>query len=427
MVRIAAIPAAVQLAGGQVMPDLLPLLRSENMEQIQTLKTVFLSLPAEMVVPELVARLEHVGAAVQPSVLEVLAERRAAEAVDKVFTLIESEEKDVRKAAISNLAAFVGPDDLPRLLRLLESAPRSEIRSIQDAIVAGANQISDPEARADAILVEITASHETKKADLIRPLHRIGGEQALQVVIEEAHNPDIRVKTAAIYTLSQWPDSAAAPALLEIAQASRERKFTSLALQGYVRLKEFVPLFNGRDLSGWEGDTQGYVAEDNQIVVYPDRGSGNLYTEKEYQDFILIFEFQLTPGANNGLGIRTPREGDAAYVGMELQILDNSAAKYQELKEYQYHGSIYGVVPAKRGFQRPVGEWNFQEVIAQGRRITVRLNGETIVDADIDEAATPQTLDGREHPGLKRNRGHIGFLGHGSRVAFRNIWIKEIE
>jgi len=144
-------------------------------------------------------------------------------------------------------------------------------------------------------------------------------------------------------------------------------------------------------------------------------------------DFILRFEFKLTPGANNGLGIRAPLNGDAAYLGMELQILDNSAEKYKDLKPYQYHGSIYGVVPAKRGFLNPVGEWNTEEVISNGKRITVKLNGTVIVDADITNAIQNGTLDGREHPGLKREEGHIGFLGHGSHVEFSRIWIKELK
>jgi hypothetical protein len=189
----------------------------------------------------------------------------------------------------------------------------------------------------------------------------------------------------------------------------------------------FVSLFNGQDLSGWIGDKKGYGVENGKIVVFPARGGGNLYTEKEYSDFILRFEFKLTPGANNGLGIRAPLEGDAAYEGMELQILDNMADKYKDLKPYQYHGSIYGVVPAKLGHLKPVGEWNGQEVIADGRRITVKLNGAVIVDADIDEASSPKTMDGRDHPGLKRQKGHIGFLGHGSHVEFRNIHIKELR
>jgi hypothetical protein len=138
------------------------------------------------------------------------------------------------------------------------------------------------------------------------------------------------------------------------------------------------------------------------------------------------FDFQLTPGANNGLGIRAPLEGDAAYQGMELQILDNTAPVYANLQPYQYHGSVYGIIPAKLGFLKPVGEWNTEEVIAEGNRIKVILNGEVIVDGDIAEATKNGTPDHKEHPGLFNKKGHIGFLGHGSELRFRNLRIKEI-
>ncbi len=191
--------------------------------------------------------------------------------------------------------------------------------------------------------------------------------------------------------------------------------------------KGFVRLFNGRDMTGWTGDTKGYSAKDGKIVLDPELSSGNLYTVGEYGDFILRFEFRLTPGANNGLAIRTPLSGNPAYEAMELQILDNTAPKYKELKPYQFHGSIYGVVPAKRGYLKPIGEWNSQKVIAKGRRIKVILNGVTIVDADIEEASTPKTMDGRDHPGLKRDKGHIGFCGHGDYLEFRNLRIKSLD
>lgn len=192
----------------------------------------------------------------------------------------------------------------------------------------------------------------------------------------------------------------------------------------------FVPLFNGIDMTGWTGNKVDYFAQEGMIVCQPSgHGSGNLYTEKEYGDFVFRFEFQLTPGANNGLGIRTPLTGDAAYVGMELQILDNEAEIYRNLKEYQYHGSVYGVIPAKRGFLKPVGEWNTQEVKAIGNHITVTLNGEVILDGDIAKASknNTATADKREHPGLLNPSGHIGFLGHGSPLKFRNLRIKELS
>jgi hypothetical protein len=194
----------------------------------------------------------------------------------------------------------------------------------------------------------------------------------------------------------------------------------------------FTPLFDGKSLDGWQGGKDGYEVKDGAIVSLP-KGSGNLFTDKEYGDFHLKFEFKLTPGANNGIGLRipTPEPGkrlDPAYAGMEIQVLDDGDERYKgKLKEYQHHGSVYGIVAAKQGHQKPVGQWNSQEIILQGKQIKVILNGETIVDADLDKASTPQTVDGREHPGLKRDRGYICFCGHGAEVWFRNLRIKELK
>ncbi len=184
-----------------------------------------------------------------------------------------------------------------------------------------------------------------------------------------------------------------------------------------------VSLFNGRDLTGWVGDTAGYVVQDQTLIW---RGGGNLYTEQEYDDFHFRCEFRLTPGANNGIGIRSPRQGNPAYDGMEIQILDDTADRYADLQPYQYCGSIYGVAPARRGRLKPVGQWNAMDIIADGPRITVILNDTVIVDADLTQAIEQGTMDGRDHPGLTRTGGHIVILGHGTEVAFRNIQIKEL-
>ena len=202
----------------------------------------------------------------------------------------------------------------------------------------------------------------------------------------------------------------------------------SCGAQKNLKEVKFVPLFNGKNLDGWVGNKDSYKAIDGMIVVDPNGGGsgGNLFTVDQYSDFILKFEFQLTPGSNNGLGIHAPLEGDTAYMGKELQILDNTADKYDELQPYQYHGSVYGIIPAKRGYLNPVGEWNKQEVIVKGSKIKIILNGTAIVDGDFVEASKNGTMDNKEHPGLERTSGHIGFLGHGDIVRFKNIRLKNL-
>jgi len=203
----------------------------------------------------------------------------------------------------------------------------------------------------------------------------------------------------------------------------------------------FTSLFNGKDLTGWvygrRGDAEnksgkGYQVENGTIYSTKEDG-GNLYTAKEYSDFVLRFDVRLTENANNGIGIRAPLEGDAAYVGMEIQVLDDSGSQYTSLHPYQYHGSIYGMVAPKRGFQKPVGEWNSEEITAKGRQITIKLNGTTIVDANLDDVKDEEMLKAHRDlskpegsRGIANTRGHIGFLGHGARVEFRNIRIKEL-
>ena len=190
---------------------------------------------------------------------------------------------------------------------------------------------------------------------------------------------------------------------------------------------EFVPLFQGKNLDDWihVGDGSNLYSMQDGILVCPVEETGNLFSRKEYSNFVLRFEFRLEEASNNGVAIRSPLRKDAHLTGIEIQILDDQAPRYQGIvKPVQYHGSIYGVVSAKRGFLKKIGEWNEQEIQAEGRRIRVTLNGVVIVDANLDAVDDPEIH--REHPGLVRSNGHIGFLGHRSRVEFRNLRIKEL-
>ena len=186
----------------------------------------------------------------------------------------------------------------------------------------------------------------------------------------------------------------------------------------------FTPLFNGQDLSNWAGEVENYEVVDGAIRCKPGKG-GVLRTKDEYSDFVVRLEFKLPPGGNNGLAIRYPGQGDTAYVGMcELQILDTEHPNYKNLKPQQTHGSAYGMAPAARGYHRPTGEWNYQEVRVVGSTIVVELNGSPILDTDLSKIT--EYMDNIPHPGKERTTGFFGFAGHSDPVEFRNVRIKSL-
>ena len=749
-IRLAALEARVRFGGDGLLDDLEPLSASADAAEAALVKDAFCGVAPSLAVPKAASAMDGASAAAQIALIEFLAERQARDHAEAVLVRMKNEDENVRKAAFAALDRVVRARDVTAIVEAITastSAPETTL--LQNALVAAAGQIPEPDGRTEEILAALGKAEGPKRADFLRPLARLGGAKALAAVLAETKRPDPQLQAVALFTLSNWPDESALPELAALAKTATDRKTRSLTIQGIARLigaseappekklsqlqeamswaveadqknavlagaaglktpealsfiagflddsalqaraaqaaaraalpgpgfdglggfetarilkkallfiesdydraeieriangllvregftalfngkdlagwkglvadppkrakmtplemakaqveadaemrahwrvlesvlafdgqghslctlkdygdfemfvdwkigpegdsgiylrgspqvqiwdpaqwpegsgglynnqknpknpslmadrpvgewntfhikmigervivvlngvlvvddvvmenywerdkpiypagqielqahntplffkniflreiagggtsqaapsmteeekaEGFVPLFNGRDLTGWMGDTQGYVVENGAIVVSPKSG-GNLYTEKEYADFHLRFEFKLTPGANNGIGIRTPPAGDAAYLGMEIQVLDDPAEQYKDLKPYQYHGSIYGVVPAKRGHQRPVGEWNAEEIIVRGRRVMVILNGTTIVDAELDQAAAAGTIDGRDHPGLKRANGHISFCGHGSRVEFRNLRIKK--
>ena len=200
-------------------------------------------------------------------------------------------------------------------------------------------------------------------------------------------------------------------------------------------------LFDGTNLDQWHGGKVNYLPIDGAIYVSANYGAeGNLYTNKKYSDFVFRFEFCFVrPGINNGVGIRTKDGVDAAYDGMEIQILDHDDPIYKGLREYQVHGSVYGIIPAKRIKHKPLGEWNYEEIRAVGDHITVTLNGEVLVDGDIRKACqghnmapeegkpNPYTVDHQSHPGLFNKEGFISFCGHGEGLKLRNIRVLDLS
>ncbi len=189
----------------------------------------------------------------------------------------------------------------------------------------------------------------------------------------------------------------------------------------------FQPIFNGKNLDGWAGPLEAVAARDGALVWQKGKG-GTIYWNRELTDFHARLHFKLPPAGNNGLALRYPGTGDPAYVGMcELQVLDEH---YERIKgpidPRQAHGSAYGMVAAARGYQFPIGEWNFQEVSVLGSRVRVELNGTVILDADLATVDLPSVLAGKPHPGKARPSGFFGFAGHNDPVEFRDILLKSL-
>jgi len=192
-------------------------------------------------------------------------------------------------------------------------------------------------------------------------------------------------------------------------------------------IKDWEPIFDGSTLNGWKSDNdkpiEGYEVQDGAIVCVPKKGTV-IQTQKEYADFVLDFEFKLQPGSNNGIGIHYPGKGDAAYVGMEIQVLDDHHEMYKTIAPWQFHGSVYGVQPSTQSEVnrlKPTGEWNREQILCIGDHVKVILNGTTITDVYL---TGKKPIHEAKHPGLERKTGTIAFCGHGDYVAYKNLKVK---
>lgn len=190
----------------------------------------------------------------------------------------------------------------------------------------------------------------------------------------------------------------------------------------------FETLFNGKDLTGWNayGGNKEVWGADNGLLFARGQGGGWLLTEKEFSDFELRLEYRWEKdGGNSGVAVRAPLVGDVSWKGIEIQLIDD--ARYEQVHNYklkptQHTGSIYGVVPPSKLPGKGPGEWNKMRIIAKGRKITVELNGQTITDANLVDYKDHI----KEHPGLLRDKGHLGVQSHDGRVEFRNLYVKPL-
>ena len=189
----------------------------------------------------------------------------------------------------------------------------------------------------------------------------------------------------------------------------------------------FKSIFNGKDFTGWAGPVENFEVADGAIRCKTGKG-GTPYYNQDLTDFANRLEFKLPLGGNNGLAIRYPGTGNTAYAGMcELQVLDDNYEKVKgKIDPRQVHGSAYGMVAAQRGYQRPIGEWNFQEVSIIGSTIKVELNGFVILDTDLSTVDMATVMGKKPHPGKDRKNGFFGFAGHNDAAEFRNIDLKDL-
>lgn len=186
----------------------------------------------------------------------------------------------------------------------------------------------------------------------------------------------------------------------------------------------FTALFNGKNLDGWKptGKADVWVVEDG-VIACKGGGGGYLLTEKEYGDFEFRCEYRWEKkGGNSGVALRTPEKGDPAYAGMEIQLIDDEGWP-GKLADYQHTGSIYDVQPAKTAKNKPIGEWNTVVIVCKGRKVTITQNDVELTNANLDD----YKAKAEKHPGLAREKGHIGFQSYNIRVDFRNVYVKELK
>lgn len=479
-VRAAAIKALGDVADSKALPRLIELLLKapEGPEQAEASKSVIRvaerNPDAATRADPILAALAKAGANERAVLLRTLPALGSSKALDAVVADTKSEDMTIQGAAVRALADWRSADGAaPPLLNLARTLTQTTHQTI--ALRGYVRVVGLPSGRPAAQTVRMyedalaAAKRPDEKRLVLGGLSAVRAVESLKVVATLLDDKDLGKEAAAAAVRIVLPQKEGQKPLQGAEVADILRKAAGVTKDDKVRkqiedhlgpaakpkvmkapvetpakpdaapaapkadapavakpdAEGFVPLFNGKDLTGWVGAKAGYTVE-NGVLVCLKESSGNLYTEKPYANFVIRFEFKLTAGANNGLGIRVPMNGHASVAGMEIQILDDSAPAYKNLKPYQMNGSIYNVMPAKTGHLKPVGEWNTEEVTADGRRVTVKLNGETIVEGDLDQLSAAPAPDGKPHPGLKNVTGHLCWCGHGSRVEFRSIRIKEL-
>ena len=547
-IRTAAIDAAARLGGEDILAVLSPLWQTAEEEEAEALGKAYLSLPAEKSVPDAAGAYTAASPPAKAAIIEILGERRAKEQAGIVLAATENKDENIRKMALPALEAVVSGKDLPQLIRLLQAAGEpAELGPLQNALVASARQAADPESGADLIIEAMKKAQGQKRINLLRPLNRLGGKQALRAVVAETRSADPLVRSVAVYALSNWPEYGAAEELLHIAKAESSlagRKFVYLALQGYIRLLTesgeaaeqklafireamtiarepaetnllldglgkvrsveslgliarffedpafrdeaalaavecglpspgfgglsgfetarilkkaaqlikgeydreqveqyaqallfkagFVPLFNGKDLSGWKGLVEDPPARSRMTpdalrraqraadedmrrhwrviagtLVFDGQGH-SLCTAEDYADFELFVDWKIEPKGDSGIYLRG---------SPQVQIWD--PAQWPEGSGALYNNKNGPSKPLLAA-DNPIGEWNTFYLRMAGDRVSVYLNGALVVDNVMMENYWER--DKPIYP-----EGQIELQSHSTPLYFKNICIRKLN
>ncbi len=197
----------------------------------------------------------------------------------------------------------------------------------------------------------------------------------------------------------------------------------------------FVPLLAGDSLEGWKVSDWSDLGTPQKVpgtawkledgVLHGLNKRTWIVSPKRYGDFVLRLETKITPGSNGGIGLRFPPKGDPAYTGMEIQVVDSQTYYHGRARPNQVTGSIYDEVAPAVDVVKPPGQWNCWQITARGPRVTVVLNGRTIIDEDLSEHTAARQQKG---PPLAERplSGHIGFQNLNGSITLRSIMIKQL-
>ena len=193
---------------------------------------------------------------------------------------------------------------------------------------------------------------------------------------------------------------------------------------------EWKELFNEKDLKGWRatGNAAGWTVEDGAILCLAQKG-GYLHTQKKFEDFELELEFRYEPQTNSGIFFHWSDLKDPVHTGLEIQILDTYG---RDWVDKQSCGALYDLVAPEVDAARPAGEWNQATLLCKGPFIEFELNGEPVLDVDIDQ----WDMLGRNPDGSGNKfkyawakmpkKGYLGLQDHGGRIWFKNIRMREL-